>query len=285
MKRLMGIVVALLVGFLVVDCATTLAAQRHVLDANIEKSWEVKWSGDGDIHVFDFKLRGIKKPSDMDLFKTACPHLGLWLKKFNGEFPEDVNARYFHVTSHESKRYALRRPSLDENAQTGSLEDIISKADAAYKIANYKESLGLYMTVFNKWPIHRAAPYAMFMASQNLTCLHKFGESIALFKALIKKYPNSKWVPDAWLRIACITAGHKKKKDKGIEIFTAIIKKYPNTETAADSLFNIAAIHMVQEDIQQAAAEFALIVNNFPNSYRAEIAKNNLIELTNAAQQ
>jgi len=274
-----------LVGVFVVNSIDIFAAQRHVLDANIEKSWEVKWSADGDIHVFDFKLRGIKKPSDMDLFKIACPHLGLWLKKFNGTFPEDVNARYFHVTSHESKRHSLRRPSLDENAAAGSLEDTVSKADAAYKIANYTEALGLYMTVFNKWPTHRAAPYAVFMAAQNLTCLHKFNESIALFKALIAKYPDSKWVPDAWLRIACITAGHNKKKDEGIEIFTAIIQKYPNTETAADSLFNIAAIHMVEEDVQQAAAEFALVAKNFPNSYRAEIAKKNLVELSGAAQQ
>jgi outer membrane protein assembly factor BamD (BamD/ComL family) len=255
--------------------------QKHTLDVRKTNKEPFSWDSDGDIHVFDFKFYGMKVPRDNGFIKIDCPHEGIWIVSYKGELPENVGKRIMQISTDGTYCNAKNRPSISKDAKDNTAENHLSLANTAYDIRNYKVAITEYMTVYNKWPNHRIAPFAMFMTAQNLTCLYKFNEAIALFKVLVQKYPNSKSAKIGMYRIACLQAGHLDNAEEGITLFTQLIKKYPNDSVAADSLFNIASLHLLEGNTEQAIQEFTLLIKKFPTHYRAKVANTNLVQLSN----
>jgi TolA-binding protein len=208
----------------------------------------------------------------------------MWIKKISGDFPEGVIARYFHIPSDGSRRYGTFCFQVKDEPKAGTVEFGYKKAFTLYNAYNYEEALKLFLFVYTNFPKHRLAPDAMFMAGQCLAVMKSYKESIAVHKALIASYPKSYCVAHAYFRIACLTAGLLEKHEEGIELFTNIIKLFPTDPIAQDSLFCIAALHLIDENTQQATEEFALLATKYPNSYRGKAAKANLAELANVSK-
>lgn len=169
-------------------------------------------------------------------------------------------------------------PSLDKNAKPGSADDILSQAMAAYKIGNFKESMPLFMKVYNTFPKHRAAPFSIFMSAQSLCALKRFKESSALFSALIKKYPSSKLVPAAFFRIGCISISFLDKEQEGRAYFNLIMKNFPNSKYAGEAIFNVSALNLIQGKVKAAVAGFNELIKRFPAHYRTPVAKKTLAD-------
>jgi tetratricopeptide (TPR) repeat protein len=282
MKRLMGFLVVAIALYCTFT-SSSYAMQRHVFDVNTPDK-QIKWENDGDIHIFDFKLRGIKITSKTDLMKANCPHSGVWIKNYAGELPDEIDARYIHIPTRGGYGYRKRRPTKEENIKENSPAAILSDANSAFDILNYQEALKNYVSFFNAYPNHRKAPYAVFMAGQALCGLNKYSESVAIHKALIQKYPNSKWVPDALFRIACVTIGFLKKQDEGKEILQTILKKYPKSSAGEDSLFVLGALDLIGDQKNQALAEWQLYLKAFPNGYYVNSIKSNISALSSTNQ-
>jgi len=245
------------------------AAQRSVIDAREAakmanpKSHGAEFKEDGDIHIFDVILnrKNIDEDERRKMFKTDSVHEGIWIMSYDGELPEDISFRVIHIGSDGSRRDGTRRPTIG-HCKEGSPEKALQDANAAYDVANFESALPLYMKVFNTWPQHRIAPYAMFMAGQCLCALQRHKESVALHKLVAVKYPTSKSSLDALFRVACVTAGHLNQPEEGIKLFSAVLNKYPSSFIAEDCLFSIAALHLVNKQTEQAAAEFLLLLRS-----------------------
>ncbi|MHC4871704.1 MAG: tol-pal system YbgF family protein [Planctomycetota bacterium] len=258
------------------------AAQRHVVD--LEKRETItKWEFDSDIHIFDFKHTKLKIGGRKNIFKIDCPQEGIWVTGYEGELPEGVGERYFHIVTDGRVADGFYRPSIPVSAKDfkkDSAWELLNTAYTADDVGNYDKALELYISFYSKYPRHTSSAYAMFAAGQILCIQKKYEESIALHSALVKLYPKSKIAEHALFRIACVTAGHLNKKGEAIKMFSNFIKLNPKSELADDALFCVAALHLIEDKTSQAIKEFALTVKMFPTGNRAGPAKRCLLELS-----
>ena len=66
---------------------------------------------------------------------------------------------------------------------------------------DYRETISLFDRLLSRWPGNQNADGAMYLKGY---CLKEMGEdqpAVELFTTLVQRYPESKFVPEAWLRI------------------------------------------------------------------------------------
>lgn len=109
---------------------------------------------------------------------------------------------------------------------------------------------------------------------------HKYEVARDMYRKLIEKYPQSRWVKIAQARIRLIEENpydnfeplsyyikaeryyELKKYPESIEKFTELINKYPNTPLAIEAQYNIADIYMYKtNELERAISEYQIIVN------------------------
>lgn len=271
-----------------VSCAQ--GAERHTLDLRgllgkpKSESPAINISQDGDIHLIDVSLGGQKLAKHLrdKLLVSGQQHYGIWIKDVGGDLPDGVDIRYIFISDHNR---IYPRPTLPESPDAGTAEAIALKGNTAFAIGSFEEAGKYFLSLYGDFPDSRLAPYGMLMSARCMDTTRNTEGARDLLKALLAKYPQSRLVPVAKYRIACLTAGKFSNPDGAIDLFKEIIQHHPDSHLKQDCLFNIAALHMIQHQPALAAQEFQLVTDIAPESVRGKAARRNLEQLTAAAVQ
>ena len=270
--------IGLVLSLFLLGAGIAHASQQHVVNME-DKKTIVKWSEDGDIHIFNFNFGKLRISDKSKLFKVDCAHNGIWIRRFSGKLPEGISARYYYISGDRTFMDITFRPTLPEKLDAGSVEKIVSDANAVFDAGNFETAQKLYMAVYTKYPQDRLAPFAMFMAGHCLNAQLKFTEAISVYNAVVNKYSDSSSARLAFYRIACLKAGFLDDEDAGVKLFEAYIQKFPGDDLADDCLFNIAALKEIDGKNAEAAKIYSAIIAKFPSGSRAKFAAENLKEL------
>ena len=185
---------------------------------------------------------------DEDGNELETQDINLPSKKLIEQGMEDYSVgKYF--TAIEFFEEILNRYPFSKEATLAELK----AADCSYHLGRYVEALLLYEEFENRHPTNEGIPYVMF---QKAMCNYKqidridrdtsgAENSIALFRQLLKAYPNSPYTEDAKSRIASATeflANHEffvvefytrsAKYDQAENRLRYLLNAYPNSSIA-----------------------------------------------------
>lgn len=99
--------------------------------------------------------------------------------------------------------------------------------------------------------------------------------AIKAFTAFIKKYPNSRFVPNAWYWMAESHYVNGEYQD-AISEFQKVLDKYPNSSKAPDSYLKIGFAQYALKDYKSATATFKAVISKYPGTTAADLARQRL---------
>lgn len=158
-----------------------------------------------------------------------------------------------------------------------------SKAENEFKDKNYEEAVKLYKELADKYPDSEMADYALLMVAVNYdwiaardndaTALKKEEESL---QRLIKNYPGSMRLGDAYLYLGQIYSGHGGVKTKAVdckkavEFYKLAIKNTYRDWVRAQAEVRIGQCHEMQGDKDKAMSIYKEVIKKYPNTDIAE---------------
>jgi outer membrane assembly lipoprotein YfiO len=93
----------------------------------------------------------------------------------------------------------------------------------------------------------------------------KYNEAIDQLKMLIRTYPKSSLVDEAYFFMAQCTHQGYNEVFKAIDIYNTIVTTYPQTNMADDAQFMIALLYEDEGDWEKSIDEYRTVVNKFPS--------------------
>ncbi len=117
--------------------------------------------------------------------------------------------------------------------------------------------------------------YEVYNAAFNEVKDSRYAEAVADFKAFIKKFPNSRYVSNAyyWMGASYYVNGEYKK---AIPNFEHVIAKYPNSAKTSDAYLKMANSQIALKDYKAARQTLQTLIKKYPGSTAADIANQRL---------
>ena len=117
--------------------------------------------------------------------------------------------------------------------------------------------------------------YEVYNAAFNEVKDSRYAEAVADFKAFIKKYPNSRYVSNAyyWMGASYYVNGEYQK---AISNFKEVIAKYPNSPKTSDAYLKMANSQIALKDFKSARQTLQTLIQKYPGSTAADIANQRL---------
>ena len=103
----------------------------------------------------------------------------------------------------------------------------------------------------------------------------RFAEALEKFQELIVNFPSSEYVPDAYFWSGELFL-FQKKLDDARENYLVLITDYMNHPRSADSLYKLGEIARNSSDNSNAKEYFLNVLEKFPDTGAAELAKKSL---------
>lgn len=126
----------------------------------------------------------------------------------------------------------------------------------------------------------------LFDTAKKLAKQKKYAEAITNYNNIIKKFPESKFAPEALFEMAKMYQGQiiknitpQESLKKAVNYYKEIYSKYPDSPKAESSIF-MAAFILANElqDIEAARKTYNLYIKKYP---QGELVKDAKIELQN----
>ncbi|HYW77406.1 MAG TPA: tol-pal system protein YbgF [Gammaproteobacteria bacterium] len=117
--------------------------------------------------------------------------------------------------------------------------------------------------------------YEVYNAAFNEVKDSRYAEAVADFKAFIKKYPNSRFVPNAmyWMGASYYVNGEYQK---AINNFKQVIDKYPKSAKTSDAYLKMANSQIALKDFKAARQSLQTLIQKYPGTTAADIANQRL---------
>lgn len=109
----------------------------------------------------------------------------------------------------------------------------------------------------------------------------KFSDAAETLQGMLKKYPGGQFAANAhyWLGELYGVMG---QNDQALREFTTVIKQFQESSRVPDAEFKLGLIYSTQSRWADAKSAFKRVVNKYPNSTSARLAKEQLKELKKA---
>ncbi|MBY6063566.1 tol-pal system protein YbgF [Pseudidiomarina sediminum] len=106
----------------------------------------------------------------------------------------------------------------------------------------------------------------------------RYDAAIPEFRAFIKQFPNSTYVPNAhyWLGQLLYAEG---KYDEAKAEFSAVVNQFQDSNKRGDSLLKLGIVAQQQGEKQLARSYFEKVLSEYPNSTPADLAQKRLANL------
>ena len=131
---------------------------------------------------------------------------------------------------------------------------------------NSLEYLDQLIKVFGREPeLQQRIDLAMYAKGCALYNLQKYPEAIKAFEEYAKQFPESKFVDEAYFRIA---QSHQQDEDfnPAITAYETMIAKFPSSAYREDAAFQIGMCYLLQDASGSAAEAFINFIDAFPKS-------------------
>ena len=104
-------------------------------------------------------------------------------------------------------------------------------------------------------------------------------KAISSFKAFLKQYPDGDYADNAWYWLGSAYYVKGNTND-ALASFHTLLTKFPNSPKVADTLVKIGIINQDAHKIGPARSAFQRVINNYPDSNAASIAKQRLAKIS-----
>jgi tol-pal system protein YbgF len=98
------------------------------------------------------------------------------------------------------------------------------------------------------------------------------------FRQLLEEHPNDERAPDAHFFLADILVQQGETED-ALEAFGQVQERFPSSTRVPDALYRMALLHIDNGDVDEARALLERIVNTYPETAIALIARDKLEEI------
>ncbi len=98
------------------------------------------------------------------------------------------------------------------------------------------------------------------------------------FESFLADYPDHRLAPSAQFFLGDVLE-QENRLDEAIEVFLRIPELYPTDDRVAQALYRTGAIFALQENVQEAVRYLETVVNTYPDSGAADLARELLQEL------
>ncbi len=174
---------------------------------------------------------------------------------------------------------AVVLPLLPIGAGAADIEDspeaLFQHGLASFGSGDFEHSLeylDALIKVFGAEPeLQQRIDLAMYARGCALYNLQRFPESIDAFKKYAEKFPNSKFVDEAFFRIA---SAHQLNEDLGsaVAAYETLRSRFPASAYSEDALYQIGICHLLQDHSSDAATAFRSFLDEYPRSRMASQA-------------
>ena len=117
--------------------------------------------------------------------------------------------------------------------------------------------------------------------SAALTHFHRGANSTArkAFERFLTAHPHHSMAPHAKYYLADILA-QENRLDEAIDVFLEITELFPTAERVPYALYRVGVLYIELEDLDQARSYLELVVNTYPDSGAALVARERLEEIS-----
>ena len=98
------------------------------------------------------------------------------------------------------------------------------------------------------------------------------------FRQFLDEHPNHERAPDAYFFLADILVQQGQNED-ALAAFGEVQRRFPNSTRVPDTLYRMALLHIEEGDVDEARALLQRIVNTYPETAIALIARDKLEEI------
>jgi len=157
-----------------------------------------------------------------------------------------------------------------------------SKAQGAENAKKYRKAIGIYKSIFKKFPGSSHAPRSHMSIGRIFLSQNKPKKAFKALDEIILNYPDYidfNLVIQEQFEITTTLMVQEKSRFLGIipynddstaiEYFESIVRNAPFSEYAPLALMNIALIHQRQDNVSMAIDAYDRLINNFPRSMLA----------------
>ena len=177
---------------------------------------------------------------------------------------------------YNQKKYSQALPYFKQFvANTDGIEgDIIEDAytrlgDCYLAAKNYDEAVRTYEQVSVKGKADK--DYALFQKGRAYVYMNREEEARKQFELLLKQYPNSKYLDDAYFQMADIDF-QKQSYSAAVKGFTRMINESPKSALIPAALLRRAQSYYNLQVYEQAIVDFRKLLTEFPDSPSASSA-------------
>jgi TolA-binding protein len=200
----------------------------------------------------------------------------------------EFGAAYYHIgySYYHEKKYEQAN-SWFRKYLTHSKTDPKMKADAMNRIADtyyidrdYSEAIKYYNTAITA-NIYDT-DYALFQRAKSYGIIYENQKKIADLQNLIKTYPRSSFVDDAYYEMGR-TYERIQNTDQAILSYQNLIKQLPQSNYARQALLQLGLIYYNRNDNRNSMTYYKQVVESYPGTEEAEAAltgiKNNYVDM------
>ncbi len=272
MKKYHMILIALVVIFSNHVNARELSIQQRL--ANLEKLFEQQ-SGNRT-NTADIVIQNQKLQQQVAELKGVVEEQNYQIEKLK----EKQKLLYIDIDSRlaelESSKVSNTGVSQNVNLTAESDNTQVDSVDAS-ALENIAVNEAVENSVTQQEPV-----LSSFQDDYDIAFAHlrggRFLESARAFEDFIQKYPNNELTDNAyyWLGESYYV---KRQYPQALAAFLTLTEKFPDSAKAADSWLKIGYSYYEMDDFVKADESLKKVINSYPNSNIARLAKNRLRQL------
>jgi outer membrane protein assembly factor BamD len=164
---------------------------------------------------------------------------------------------------------------------------LLMQTYSEYEAGKYDDAIGSANRYFNRFPNDKDAPYALYLAAmsyyQQVPDVSRDQEraekGLALFEALVEKYPKSEYAVDSKYKITVLRdqlAGKemsvgrhylgRRNYTAAVNRFRNVLGKYQTTRHTEEALMRLTEAYLALGVVNEAQTAAAVLGHNFPDS-------------------
>jgi TolA-binding protein len=157
-----------------------------------------------------------------------------------------------------------------QNNQDAMVSDALNRiGDTYFMSRDFNNAISFYDRA-SKIP-GGSADYAMFQKAVSLGISRNHQEKISQLDALIRQFPTSPYVDDAYFELGRSYV-HLNRLDDAVRSFKTVRDRFPRSSFANKSMLQLGLVYYNQGDLDQSMVYYKRVVNEFPGTPEAEDA-------------
>ena len=211
-------------------------------DTSGDVEWASKRLASYNIAYSNFKLKKYAKASKY--FEKALEEFSL-AKADEKKYVKDATLRNADCLL-MSKKYdrALKYYDKVISNNWSAKEYALLQKSVIYGLkGEYRSKIMTLEILLNNNPYSKYADQSQFQIADAQLQLGNLQTSISEFNKFTKKYPNSKFMPEAYLKLGLLFS-NSGKEQKAMDSYKKVVMKYPNSEEAKEALIALKGLYV-----------------------------------------